>query len=416
MARYLSGNPVLQSQRYLADTLRQGISDMSQRPLDMARFGLMEKQTLSDVAHRQRGDERADLAEQRAGEMQAQNILESKALMEDRAAKEIRAENEASMKQSLFEAGKTGRIADEMQAQDEVRRLTEQGNQRKKRVSASGMLMHMLGDDPSRESTTDMLSDDKLSQILEITGGELAEETNPETGLKQKYFKRKDGSYLEWGQFKNVMPAIETVFEAGADPYLRAKQKIRQTEKMMGTKGALPPEEAAALEKFKKIIETPQWKLEQNEKLQNLSLDKLAKFQQMGQQTPLLNAKFKKRANKIAGLKATVSASAEHGRKIELEKLKSGGKFTNKLSEQKYNAYAAFLNGTATPEQIRAFGLDKDMYLAQAAKLINDDIENLDEKPEEKMQRIIELAETMRSAATKTGKNDPDDIRKTLFK
>jgi hypothetical protein len=218
MGRYIGSNPVLQSQRYLADTLGRGISDMSQRPLDMARFGLMEKQTLSDVAHRERGDERADLAEQRAGEMQAQNISESKALMEDREAKEIRAENEASMKQSLYEAGKTGRLADKMQAQNIVRQLTEEGGQRKKRVSASGMLMHMLGDDPSRESMTDMLSDDKLSQILEITGGTMVEETNPETGLKQKYFKRKDNSYLEWGQFRNVMPAIETVFEAGADP------------------------------------------------------------------------------------------------------------------------------------------------------------------------------------------------------
>jgi len=40
----------------------------------------------------------------------------------------------------------------------------------------------------------------------------------------------------------------------------------------------------------------------------------------------------------------------------------------------------------------------------------------IDEKPEEKAQRIIELAEKMRSHATKTNKNDPLGLSDTSIK
>jgi len=116
--------------------------------------------------------------------------------------------------------------------------------------------------------------------------------------------------------------------------------------------------------------------------------------------------------------------SAERIANAKAEKKAKEGKkrtYADMLNEQKYDAYKAYLNNEATPEQIRVFGLDKDVYLAQAMKLVNDeqaaafDDERL--APEDAIERIIMLANQMREAANPTeNPNDRDNIRRLLYK
>jgi len=136
---------------------------------------------------------------------------------------------------------------------------------------------------------------------------------------------------------------------------------------------------------------------------------------------------FKKRSNELAltQKKAIADADAIKAKKladIEIEKARkkqemgdSDRKYSDKLNQQKFEAYDAFLKGEATPEQIKAYGLDKDVYLAQAAKFISEDPEKSFLPADEKIKEIIKLAETIREASMKK-QNDPHGIRELLFR
>lgn len=123
----------------------------------------------------------------------------------------------------------------------------------------------------------------------------------------------------------------------------------------------------------------------------------------------------KGKASHKAGLEKNV---ATHKADQALRGGGKGRKFSDKLNQQKYEAYEAFLNDTATPKQIKAYGLDKDVYLMRAAEFVKQDINApFDETASDKAKRTIELAEEMRSASTGAkSKTDPDGMRDLLFK
>jgi len=212
-----------------------------------------------------------------------------------------------------------------MQAEDTIRNLTEQGNYRNKRVSLKGMLMHTLGSNPSRETTVDTIADDKISQILEITGGTMVEEVNPKTGLKEKYFKGPKGQYLTWGNYKGIQQAVNDVFLVGGNPVLRGKQRLREMEKF-GTKGLEEPRLRQQYETLKKNVNDPRWQLAQLQKVQDLSIQQLSKYRQMGKQTPSLDIKVEKRQKQINGLIQTIAAGAAQAGKEKIERIKQKGK------------------------------------------------------------------------------------------
>ena len=372
MARYLSGSPVLQSQRYLADTLRQGISDMGQRPLDMARFGLMEKQTLSDIAHRKRGDERADRRMELAELDDARKSTKLAQDIEVQNAQEEREVQKSAMLQKVHELGLAGRIKDQKEAEDAIRNLKEQGDLRNERVSLKGMFLHTLGPKPSRETMSDAIVDDKISQVLEITGGQISEEVNPETGLKEKYLKGPQGKYLTWGNYKGIQQAVNDVFLVGGNPVLRAKQRLREMEKL-GTDG-LPPEELQQYEALKKNVDNPRWQLAQLEKVQDLSIKQLGKYREMGKQTPTLDMKVLKRGKQIEALRGTISESAKQAGKERVEKIKLGKQTKGKVEKNADLYYGVYKDKGATKQDALKWAESletKSQRISLANKLID---------------------------------------------
>jgi len=89
-----------------------------------------------------------------------------------------------------------------------------------------------------------------------------------------------------------------------------------------------------------------------------------------------------------------------NGKTGEIKQIQEPGK--EKPSEQitgmKLTAWQAYFKGTATPEQKRMINADTDPYIAQAAKMINDDDRYYALPAEEKAKKAMEIADLMRQA------------------
>ena len=103
----------------------------------------------------------------------------------------------------------------------------------------------------------------------------------------------------------------------------------------------------------------------------------------------------------------------------------------DKLNQKKLEAYDAYEKGTATPKQIKLYGLDKDAYLPMAYKIVMDDMEKHEFDPEytdltstDITKKINETADDLRRAGTgqnkkldPAGLGDVDiEIKDLLFK
>jgi len=71
---------------------------------------------------------------------------------------------------------------------------------------------------------------------------------------------------------------------------------------------------------------------------------------------------------------------------------------SEQITGMKLTAWQAYFKGTATPEQKRLINADTDPYIAQAAKMINDDDRYYALPAEEKAKKAMEIADLMRQA------------------
>jgi len=71
---------------------------------------------------------------------------------------------------------------------------------------------------------------------------------------------------------------------------------------------------------------------------------------------------------------------------------------SEQITGMKLTAWQAYFKGTATPEQKRMINADTDPYIAQAAKMINDDDRYYALPAEEKAKKAMEIADLMRQA------------------
>jgi len=72
---------------------------------------------------------------------------------------------------------------------------------------------------------------------------------------------------------------------------------------------------------------------------------------------------------------------------------------SQQLNKKKVEAWDAYYEGKATREQKQLIGVDTDAYLMRAAQMVASDLDALTLTAEEKAQKTIEIAETMRQAA-----------------
>ena len=342
-------NPVIRAQENLARTIQGGLSEWGNRPLERAKISLQEAALLDNIRRNKIADEQS---------------------------------------QEIFEANAPVRKLAGMQAQRGIEDLQRQEDYRKTPITDKHMLYLTLGENPSKEDASNLLSNNYVKKILETSGAV----RNPDGT-----YTRKNGQVATLGDLPNIIPVMEMVFDSGSDYGKKLNQKIRQYEdKYMSGKReqAASPEEVRWYEKALKAKNDENWLLNKYQEQNERSSRWISQLKRMGYPTHVLEGDMERRERKIKGLQNRIAEKAKAAADA-----KKDVKYSDELNRLKYNAQVAYLNGSATPEQIRMYQLDKDAYLGQAAKLVNDDDRYFDLSAEEKVKKIIELADDMRFAA-----------------
>jgi hypothetical protein len=94
---------------------------------------------------------------------------------------------------------------------------------------------------------------------------------------------------------------------------------------------------------------------------------------------------------------------AKEGYRFRKEPPTGAGSATNELNTMKVNAWQAYFNGKASPEQKRLIKVDSDPYVARAAQMVINDVSNIGLTAEQMAKKTMKLAQTMRDAQGKTG-------------
>jgi hypothetical protein len=419
---YLS-NPVQRAQETLSNTIRGGLSQLGNRRLEDAKFGLQKAGLEHQMGREVKQDERADrslgIREEQLGlqkDMQEHTI----GMQNDQEERQAQSAMQATW---MFNQQKPGVIAARKQAEFEGKNLDQMVDLRNQHLNGKGMALFYLGPNASRETLSDFLASGKINQIMKATGATV-EIVDGET----RYRKKKDGKLATWWDMPKISPIANDVLLSGTDPILKTKQNIREHEKLMA-QGAGTPEQHEQYLKMKKVVGNANWQIAQYEKLQDIDFEKRTAYKQRGMDTSVFETNIARRTNKIASIKAAQAATAKQRGKERIAEINAAGKLIGSL--EKDSTFLAKVTGLTEAEATDIIRADKTMAesirgASQELKLIDDLTYDTPEALAEKVKQIREswgldaYSLEQRRVAKPTIDPDPNpdklEIKELLFK
>jgi len=419
-------NPVTAVQKDIANTIRGGLAEMGNRPLERSRLNLEEAKMLYEIGRNKLADERAgrrlDIAEGadvRAGEAQTHNIL----MDTGRNTREIAAEERNA---ATFKANAPVRAFNQKKAKVGFADLLRQEKFRDAPLTMDFLTPMLFGSDPSRESIMDFTANKKLQKLMTATGGRLD---------KNGRFIKKNGQVATGNDLPRIMAIAQPILRADSDPGHRLNQQIREYEDFVKKDGgAGSPEDEAWYEQAKNNQKDPRWLIGEYEKQKNMALDGINTFRAMGLSTKLFENNLARYDKKIAKQEGTLSARAKHANAIQLQKIKSAGQLIGTL--EKDATFLQIANGKnkdgswVLPIADATNIVRSDKQMAQSIRGAAEELKILDTSTidSDKLPGIIDAIKKSwgidsaslkkRQVATKQADPNPDklEIKELLFK